>query len=62
MSDRYLKVENANVTWPVSFKKDTDQLERVQRRATRLLPKMRQLQYLDRLKLLNHLKSCLQKA
>jgi len=46
-------LEYANVTWPVSFKKDTDKLERVQRRATRLLPHIRQLHYEDRLKILN---------
>jgi len=42
-------LEYADVTWPVSFKKDIDKLERMQRRATRLLLKMRQLHYLDRL-------------
>ena len=41
------------VTWPVSFKKDIDKLERVQRRATCLLPHIRQLHYQDRLKILN---------
>jgi len=45
-------LEYANVTWPVSFKKDIDKLERVQRRAT-LLPHIRQLYYQDRLKILN---------
>ena len=34
-------LEYSNVTWPVSFKKDTDKLERVQRRATSLLPHIR---------------------
>ena len=46
-------LEYANVTWPVSFKKDIDKLERVQRRATSLLPHIRQLHYQDRLKILN---------
>jgi len=46
-------IEYANVTWPVSFKKDIDKLERVQRRATSLLPHIRQLHYRDRLKILN---------
>ena len=46
-------LEYANVTWPVSFKKDIDKLERVQRRATCLLPQIRQLHYQDRLKILN---------
>jgi len=46
-------LEYANVAWPVSFKKDTDKLERVQRRATCLLPHIRQLHYQDRLKMLN---------
>ena len=46
-------LEYANVTWPASFKKYIDKLERVQRRATRLLPELRQLEYQDRLKLLN---------
>ena len=36
-------LEYANVTWPVSFKKDIDKLERVQRRATSLLPHTRLL-------------------
>ena len=36
-----------------AFKKDTDKLERVQRRATSLLPHIRQLHYRDRLKILN---------
>ena len=46
-------LEYANVAWPVSFKKDINKLERVQRRATRLLPHIRQLEYQDRLKILN---------
>jgi len=46
-------LEYANVTWPVSFKKDVDKLERVQRRATGLLPHIRQLHYEDRLQILN---------
>ena len=46
-------LEYVNVTWPVSFKKDIDKLERVQRRATSLLPHIRQLHYQDRLKILN---------
>jgi len=37
----------------VSFKKDIDKLERVQRRATSLLPHIRQLHYQDRLKIMN---------
>ena len=46
-------LEYANVTWPVSFKKDIDKLERVQRRSTSLLPHIRQLHYRDSLKILN---------
>ena len=47
-------LEYANVTWPVSFKKDIDKLERVQRRATSLLPHITQLHYQDRLKILTY--------
>ena len=46
-------LEYDNATWPVSFKKDIDKLERVQRRATGLLPHIRQLHYEDRLQILN---------
>jgi len=46
-------LEYANIMWPMSFKKDIDKLEHVHRRATCLSPKIRQLHYPDRLKLLN---------
>jgi len=46
-------IDCANVTWPVSFNKDIDKIEQVQRRATHLLPELRQLDYQDRLRLLN---------
>ena len=46
-------LEYANVVWSPRFKKDMDKLERVQRRATRFIPELRDLQYEDRLKELN---------
>jgi len=43
----------ANVTWPVSLKKNIDKLKGVHRRATHLLPELRHSEYHDRLRLLN---------
>ena len=45
-------LEYANVVWSISFKKDINKLEGVQRRATRLIPRLRELDYISRLKLL----------
>ena len=43
-------LEYGNVAWHPRLKKDTDLLESVQHRATRLVPGIRDLQYSDRLR------------
>jgi hypothetical protein len=43
-------LEYANVVWHPFFKKDIDQLERVQHRATRMIPGFAQLSYEERLR------------
>ena len=43
-------VEYANVVWYPNYKKDIESIERVQRRATKLLPELRHLPYHERLK------------
>ena len=43
-------LENCNSVWCSMFKRDEDLLEKVQQRATRLLPELRQKTYPDRLK------------
>lgn len=43
-------VEYANVVWYPNYKNDIESIERVQRRATKLLPELRHLPYRDRLK------------
>ncbi|XP_071480900.1 uncharacterized protein [Diadema antillarum] len=40
------------MVWSPTFKKDEDLLEKVQQRATRLLPHLRHLEYAERLKIL----------
>ena len=45
-------LEYCNMVWAPTFKKDEDQLEKVQQRATRLLPHLRHLDYPERLKVL----------
>jgi hypothetical protein len=46
-------LEYANAAWSPQYKKDVNTLENVQRRATRLVPELRNLEYEDRLKALN---------
>ena len=46
-------LEYGSVIWNPHFKKDQDAIERVQRRATRLVPEVRHLSYNDRLRALN---------
>ena len=43
-------LEYANVVWHPRYKGDEEQLERVQRRATKLIPELKDMQYEDRLK------------
>ena len=43
-------IEFANVIWHPYLKKDIDSIERVQMRATKLIPELRDLPYIDRLK------------
>ena len=43
-------LEYGSCVWNPHLKKDNDAIERVQRRATRLLPEIRHLSYVDRLK------------
>ena len=43
-------LEYGNVAWSPVFKKDADAIERVQRRATKLVPKLKLLSYPERLK------------
>ena len=45
-------LEYANVAWQLSFKKDMKKIEDVQRRATRLIPALREMDYCSRLRLL----------
>ena len=45
-------LEYANVVWSISFRKDINKLEGVQRRATRLIRSLQELDYIFRLKLL----------
>ena len=45
-------LEYANVVWHPQYKKHIEMLEKVQRRATRLLPMMTELSYHERLRLL----------
>ena len=47
------KLEYGNVIWGPFFKEDANIVERVQRRATRMVPNLRQLEYADRLRRLN---------
>ena len=46
-------LEYCNSVWTPLFKKDEDLLEKVQQRATRLLPHLRHLEYAERLRTLN---------
>jgi hypothetical protein len=46
-------LEYGSVIWSPHLKRDIDALEKVQRRATRLVPELRHLSYSDRLKSLN---------
>ena len=46
-------LEYANVVWGPTFRSDQDAIERVQRRATKLVRPLRHLQYQDRLRALN---------
>ena len=45
-------LEYANVAWPPILKHDQELLENVQRRATKLVPKIKHLSYTDRLRVL----------
>ena len=47
------KLEYGNLIWGPFFKEDAKAVERVQRRATRMVPTLRQLEYADRLQQLN---------
>ena len=47
------KLEYGNLIWGPFFKEDTKLVERVQRRATRLVPNLKRLEYEDRLRHLN---------
>ena len=46
-------LEYANVVWSPHFKQDIIALENVQRRATKLVPGLKEMSYTERLKLLN---------
>ena len=46
-------LESNNVIWAPKYKKDVELLEQVQRRATKQVPGLRDMEYSDRLK---HLK------
>ena len=46
-------LEYGNILWHLRFKLDADKVERVQRRATRLVPGFRNLTYEERLRVLN---------
>ena len=46
-------LEYGSMVWHPRFKKDTDMLENVQHRATRLVPALRNLSYEERLKILD---------
>ena len=46
-------LEYGNVVWYPQFKKDVDKIEGIQRRATRLLPELKNLDYETRLKILD---------
>ena len=47
------KLEYGNLIWGPFFKEDAKSIERVQRRATRMVPNLRHLEYKDRLRQLN---------
>ena len=46
-------LEYANAVWSPMYKKDAVAIENVQRRATKLVPKLKNLSYEERLKSLN---------
>ena len=45
-------LEYGNTIWSPRFKKDSDEIERVQRRATKMVPGLSKMPYEDRLKIL----------
>jgi len=46
-------LEYANSVWYPKWKTDVDKLERIQKRATKLIPELSRKSYSDRLKVLN---------
>ena len=45
-------IEYGNTMWYPQLRRDTESVERIQKRATRLIPRLKDLTYIDRLKTL----------